>query len=277
MIWIALFSVLLAAPAAGDWLVMRDGTRLETDGAWEVKGRQVIFTRPGGALAALRLADVDLDASTEATEAAVAAEQAPGAPEATASVPQATRRPSRLVLTNDDIPSRADDDGETDAADDSGESGADDAFGEEAEDSGEDPESIPPAAAPPVAPSGSSLEVVSWRERESTSIDGLEIVGTVRNGGRNVAAAVDIQVKVFDEEGNQVLETKAFLQKPSLAPGDSSSFRALLPGIYVLLAEPVFDLGSEGFTIQGTAQPTGSSDDGDQDDFDDFSADEPPP
>ncbi len=97
-----LLAALIAAPAAGDWLVLRDGTRLETEGPWEVKGRQVVFTRPGGALAALRLADVDLDASAAATAAAVAAAAAAAAaPPPAAS--ESVRRSPVLVLTDDDL------------------------------------------------------------------------------------------------------------------------------------------------------------------------------
>lgn len=56
-----------AGPAAADWLVTRQGGRVETRGAWEVKGKLVVFRTPGGELASLRLAEVDLDASRQAT------------------------------------------------------------------------------------------------------------------------------------------------------------------------------------------------------------------
>lgn len=46
-----------------DWLVLRSGQRIETKGAWEVRGRQVVFTSRTGALQALPLADVDVEAS----------------------------------------------------------------------------------------------------------------------------------------------------------------------------------------------------------------------
>ena len=36
---------LFAAPAAADWLVTRDGGRVETKGPWKVKGKLVVFTR----------------------------------------------------------------------------------------------------------------------------------------------------------------------------------------------------------------------------------------
>lgn len=53
--------------ASADWLVTRQGARVETRGAWEVKGKLVVFRTPGGELSSLRLADVDLDASRRAT------------------------------------------------------------------------------------------------------------------------------------------------------------------------------------------------------------------
>lgn len=60
----------VAGPASADWLVTRQGARVETRGAWEVKGKLVVFRTPGGELASLRLAEVDLDASRRTTAAA---------------------------------------------------------------------------------------------------------------------------------------------------------------------------------------------------------------
>ena len=47
-------------PASAEWLVLRDGTRLETRGAARVEGRRVLFTDARGTLAALPAAEVDL-------------------------------------------------------------------------------------------------------------------------------------------------------------------------------------------------------------------------
>jgi hypothetical protein len=55
------------AAADADWLVLKNGTRLETNGPWTVQGRQVRFKNRNGALRSLPLADVDLDASKQAT------------------------------------------------------------------------------------------------------------------------------------------------------------------------------------------------------------------
>ena len=61
-------------PAKADWLITREGARVETQGAWKVKGKLVVFETADGKLSSLRVADVDLDASRRATEEAVAAQ-----------------------------------------------------------------------------------------------------------------------------------------------------------------------------------------------------------
>jgi len=63
------------APAAAEWLVLRDGARLEIAGAPRVEGRRVLFTTQQGTLAALPAAEVDL-AATEAANRAAAPEAA---------------------------------------------------------------------------------------------------------------------------------------------------------------------------------------------------------
>lgn len=89
---------LAAATAHADWLVTQAGERIETRGGWEVRGRAVIFTRPNGTLSSLRLSQVDLEASAEATErAAAAADAADAAPPQ----PSAPRQPVRVITTED--------------------------------------------------------------------------------------------------------------------------------------------------------------------------------
>jgi glutaredoxin len=88
----------LAAAAGADVLVLRDGARVESRGAWQEKGRQVVFTDAGGKLCSLRLADVDLDASRAAT-AAAARPAAPAPPAA----PTVDERPVVLALDADDL------------------------------------------------------------------------------------------------------------------------------------------------------------------------------
>jgi hypothetical protein len=102
VLWLAACG--LTAPVAGaDWLVTRAGERVETEGSWQIKGRMVVFTQPGGTLASLRLSEVDLEASRQATtEAADAAEATAAATPPMPSSAPAPRRPAR-VITNADV------------------------------------------------------------------------------------------------------------------------------------------------------------------------------
>ncbi len=236
----------LSAAAAGDWLVLRDGSRVETSGAWEVKGRQVVFTRPDGTLAALRLADVDLDASDVAT---AESRVAPPPPKA-ATAASGARKPI-LRLTNEDLPAV---DPEAETAGDA-----------EAEQSPQEADDQP-------------VRLVSWDSRENADGDALEITGSVRNTGGDVVAGIRVRVTVLDADENPV-SSSAFLQRSSLAPGRSTTFRALLPGIYTLLEDPTFEIESEGLTVQGPARPAGAQEgeEGDEEDFEFEPDDEPPP
>ncbi len=271
-------AALLASPVAGDWLVLRDGTRLETEGPWEVKGRQVVFTRPGGGLAALRLADVDLESSAEATDVSQA-EPAVADP-ATAEPPppgKVRRRPSVLTLTDDDLRSGrgpdAEDPSEPVAGEEDAPEGGDDGEADseiELGDGGADQEPATPAGATSSDAAPQPVVVVSWREQESASVDGLEIVGSVRNQGSDVAADIQVQVKVSDEDGAEIVDTRAFLERSSLAPGRGTNFRALLPGVYSLLEDPTFEVTSEGFTlglVKDTEDGSGDEVAGEDDEF----------
>jgi glutaredoxin len=66
-----LASGLGVAPACSEWLVLRDGARLEIAGTPRVEGRRVLFTTPQGTLAALPAAEVDLVATEAANRAPV--------------------------------------------------------------------------------------------------------------------------------------------------------------------------------------------------------------
>ena len=78
--------VLLAVAATGvtglraDWLLMKDGSRLETRGGWEVRGQQILVTLPNGTLAAVRVDKVDLEGSARITAEARAPKPAPTPP-----------------------------------------------------------------------------------------------------------------------------------------------------------------------------------------------------
>lgn len=237
---VCLLGLVAALPIHGDWLVTRDGARVETKGPWKVKGSQVIFTLPNGTLSVLRKSEVDLDASAVAT----AQSQRPTSSSAQAETKRS--EPSVLVLTNKDIRS------------------ADDANAERAEaaaqEGGEAEGEAPPTAAA-ASPSRRGVELVSWTSRDSGSVDGLEVVGSIKNTGTDIAANVTVKVTVIDQDGTPLLDTSAFLRSTGLAPGKSTTFRALLPGVFSLFQDPKFDISSGSVSVGGPATETDESED----------------
>ena len=217
-----------ATPAGGDWLVTRDGYSIETRGPWQVKGSQVIFTRPGGALSTLRLADVDLEASAVAT-----AERAMPPPPREPADPVAgnERRRPILRLTDEDLLPAAPDPEEEDNAE-----AVDDA--DVVEDAGETAEE--------------PVKLIAWESHES-DLGELEITGSVRNTGDGVVANIRVRVTVLDEEDNPSV-SRAFLRQSSLAPGRSTTFRAPLAAVYTFLGDPTFEISSEGIRIEGSVE-----------------------
>jgi len=85
--------LVLGAPAGAEWLVLRDGVRLEIRGELRVETRRVVFTMRDGTLSTLPLAEVDLDATA-------AANRAPAEPAAPA---PATARESIARFTDADF------------------------------------------------------------------------------------------------------------------------------------------------------------------------------
>ena len=209
-------------PVAGDWLVTVDGARIETKGPWKVKGNQVVFTLTNGTLSTIRKSEVDLDASAAAT----AESQAPAQAEPDEDSRPQERPRATKVFNNKNIRAAAEPPGR---------------------DSEREPEGRD--AAPAAAGTG-SVELVSWTSRDSSNGDGLEIVGTVKNQGRELAANISVKVIVVDETGAPVVDTTAFMRSTGLVPGKSTTFRALLPGIFTLFHEPRFEVQSGSFTVK---------------------------
>jgi len=230
----------VAAVAAADWLVTREGARVETRGAWEVKGRQVVFTLPNGTLSSLRLDEVDLEASASAT-----AEARKPLPEPMTAEPE--KRAPILVLTNKDIRpgSGRPGSGRPEPAD-----------GTAAEASGSGQAGSEPGGSGDLAGAASGaggdveIQLLTWKAQPSDTVGGLEIVGTVRNVGTDPAAKVEVGVTIPDENGETLFETTAFVRSAGLAPGRHTNFRALLPNIYQLAADPVFDIRAV-FLVEG--------------------------
>ena len=67
LLWAAALAC-LAGAALGDWLVTRDGHRIETEGPWRVEGARVLFHSLGGTLHSIELSEIDLEASRRLTE-----------------------------------------------------------------------------------------------------------------------------------------------------------------------------------------------------------------
>lgn len=123
--------LLAASSAPADILVTSDGTKLQTKGSWKIKGRQVIFTNETGVLSAMRLSEIDIEASEVATKAleSSAATRAPDddskkdarrsgsalAPLVEASE-KAEKREAALVVTNADVKKSRPQPGEASAA-----------------------------------------------------------------------------------------------------------------------------------------------------------------
>ncbi len=214
----------LAAPAAADWLVTRDGGRVETRGAWKVKGKLVVFTRAEGQLASLRITDIDWAASERAT-----AEAAQAPPEVKSAPPELAKE-SRWVLTDSDFQ-----------------------------------RSAPPSPAPEkeAAPAAEETDaagrprvpvVLEGWERKNLP-DGLEVAGTLRNPGNEIAAEVGVTVRLYDETGALVATGEGRIGTPAIGPGTATAFRASFPGVFTY-AEARFEVRGYGLRIKAVEEGT---------------------
>lgn len=193
-----------ASPAMADWLVTRDGARLETRGAWSVKGKLVVFQDAAGKLSSLRVAEVDLDASHRATEeAVVAAAQADAEPE------KPERRRSVRVITDKDVRPAAPLEGT-----------------EETENPAEE-EAGKPASSPA---SGAGVVVGTWNQSRDAEADHVLINGALQNASSTTATDLKLKVMIFDETGALLATSQAALAATALPPGDKTEFKAEFPG-----------------------------------------------
>jgi len=190
-----LAALLGAAPAAADWLVTREGGRIETKGPWKVEGRRVLFTQPNGTLSSIRTDLVDLDLS--AAESRRAREAAARAPE------PATRAEPILRLTEKDLPPVP-------------------AAPEEAAE---------PARAKSDQPVNSGLEVTQWERAETQSGEGTEIFGSVKNAGNANVTSPTLIVTLYDADGRLIATSEGRVNAAAIPPGQSASFRAVFPGV----------------------------------------------
>lgn len=195
----ALAAAGLLLPAAADWLVTRDGSRIETEGPWRVESRLVVFRQANGTLGSLRLSDVDLDASRRLTEEMAERAAAPPAE------PEAPQRSVVARITERDLPPV-----------EAGRDGAEEASA--------------PAEGRVQEPS--ALDVTSFQEISGPTGDGVAFRGTVRNGSEHMAVGIAVTAVLFDESGAEVRRTDARLTSTALATGQSAGFRADFPGVY---------------------------------------------
>lgn len=199
---------LVATPAGADWLVTHDGSRVETDGEWRVEGRRVLFTLPNGTLSALRLSEVDVDASRAATEEA----KNPPQEEAVEAAAEKEKPTPVLVLTDKDIPKAS---SETEASD------------QGAADSG---------------PDAPALRVLEWNVQPGDG--GLMLIGRVENGTSGLQSGIRLRVDVRNDEGEVLATASSTLTQDRLVAGGISVFRARFPGFDELPGEPSFVIDS---------------------------------
>lgn len=190
---------LAGLPASADWLVTREGAKVETKGPWQVKGKLVVFHLADGSLSSMRLTEVDLDASRKATEEAL---RAKAEAEAAKNRPAEKKAPV-LVVTDKDV--RHVDPATVAAAGASGEAAA----------------------------AVDSLAVSNW-DRSTDPGDGhVVITGTIANNSTTTTATgITLTVVLVDETGNPVGTAQAIVTSNVLPPGQQSGFRAEFPGVF---------------------------------------------
>lgn len=227
-----------AAPAAADWLVTRAGGRIETQGSWQVKGKLVVFTGANGALASLRLADVDLAASQTATseakeakEKAVTVAQEPPKPR--------ERKKSVRSLTDADFGHKPADGGTTAKPD-----AAKDKDGAEAK---------TPAAGAAKDSGESQVVVQTWSKENRSEGDGIDLYGTLQNNGKDLATNVVLRVTLVNESKETVGTAEGVLAATSIPAGGSTSFRVPFAGVFAF-AQAHFEVANKAVTMSAPGE-----------------------
>jgi hypothetical protein len=179
--------------ARADWLVLTDGSRVETRGPWKEKGKLVVFTRADGTLASLRGTEVDLAASRTATAESLAAAAKP------AEAPPAEPPKKLAIITDKDLPRRL----------------------------------APAAAAAPekTASAGGPVTVLGWKKEALPSGDGVVIVGTLQNLTDATATNITLDVSLANEKGSLLATAPGIFPTRILAPKGSVEFRATFQGV----------------------------------------------
>jgi hypothetical protein len=219
---VALSVVASTAPAAADWLVTRDGARIETRGPWRVEGRKVLFDLPNGTLSMIRVDEVDLDKSAVATAEARTA----------ATNPEPVAEPKKepvLRLTEKDIPPM----------------GAAALAAALAEDE--------TAEAAPAAEGGTALEVISWEKTEAGGGEGVDVFGTIRNNSPNMIVSPTLVAAIYDSDGGLLATNSGVVNAPSIAAGKTANFRVTFNGLTDFAAVK-FDAQGRGYKQRTDAE-----------------------
>jgi len=208
LLLVGLASVIGPSAGRADWLVTLDGHHIETQGPWRVSGQLVLFDLPTGSLVSMRVTEVDLDASREATERALhPVEESP------ADVPPAPRGESVFRLTDADVRHVKDD------ADSFAES--DPAAEEDADQS---------------SAAGRNLLVTGWSDDTDPDGDGVLLIGTLSNRSRDTSGNIRLVARLYDVDGAFLASTDARLSTTALPPGETASFEAEFPGVFTYSA-----------------------------------------
>jgi len=180
-------------PVQADWLVTREGGRVETKGPWQIKGKLLVFTRADdGALASLRTAEVDLDASAKATADA----------KIQASAPPVAEAPQKKIASLTDKDFRK-------------------------------PTPVDANGKPVEAPVKTGPLVVSdWKKLERPSGDGIAVEGAVHNTTGDMMINASIEVQLYNEAGERVGTAPGLLTSTSIQPDGSVQFHANFPGVF---------------------------------------------
>lgn len=220
-------ALLAAGPASADWLVTREGARVETKGAWTVKGKLVVFHTAAGKLSSLRVAEVDLDASRRVTEEAVAAQaQAAAEPE---TAPE-RKKPVRVITDKDVRPA-----------------------GQPAEEAEEGAAAEGEAEAPGPT-SGPGLVIEGWSQERDPKEDHVVITGTLQNASGSTSADTKLRILIFDETGTLIASSQAALARSALPAGERTGFKADFPG-YFSFATIKFEPAGRPLARQTVEQP----------------------